>query len=111
MNAHAVLRTPVSLSEKTLRDIAKKIGLPEIQQEIDRSIPGGFLIQIGDRYFDYTTHSVLSGRPSGKEYSTGIVEQIGDGVAKVNGLSTAMAGENVSVGRGPGRRGFNTSSA
>lgn len=100
MNPRAILRTPVSLSEKTLQDIAKKIGLPEVQQEIDRSIPGGFLIQIGDRYLDYTTHSVLSGRSSGEEYSSGIVGQIGDGVAKVNGLSTAMAGEIVAFDGG-----------
>lgn len=91
----ATVTSRVKLSLPQLERIRKSLNLNEVTNRIDESIAGGILIQIGDRYLDYTLDNALEGHPAGEEYSVGLVQRVGDGVALVDGLSTAMAGEIV----------------
>lgn len=98
MNPRALVRTPTPLSARDRDRLKEKLGVNDLEVVIDRTISGGFLIQMGDRYFDYTIDAVLAGYESGREFSQGTVLQTGDGVCRMSGLTSAMAGEIVRIG-------------
>ncbi len=93
----ALIRSRDLLSEKQLETVMKRLGADEIKNVIDDSVSGGFLVEIGDRLFDYSLAGAVEGRKPGEAISLGEVKQVGDGIAKVKGLSRVMAGELVSV--------------
>lgn len=98
----ALIRSRVKINPKELSEIKKHLGAKSIKNEIDGSIPGGFLAEIGDKILDFT---IGIGQPDQgqKVYSVGKITLIGDGVAEADGLSQAMLGEIVEIenkGRG-----------
>lgn len=98
----ALIRSRAKISSKELSLIKKHLGAKSIKNEIDSTIPGGFLAEIGDKILDFTIGIGQSGQDQ-KVYSIGKITLIGDGVAEADGLSEAMLGEIVEIenkGRG-----------
>lgn len=98
----ALIRSRVKINPKELSEIKKHLGAKSIKNEIDGSIPGGFLAEIGDKILDFTI-GIDQPDQGQKVYSVGKITLIGDGVAEADGLSQAMLGEIVEIenkGRG-----------
>lgn len=98
----ALIRSRVKINPDELEKIKRHLGIKTIKNEIDASISGGFLAEIGDKIFDFTI-DIDQSVDRQKEYSVGKITLIGDGVAEADGLSEAMLGEIVEVenkGRG-----------
>ena len=98
----ALIRSRVKINPKELSEIKKHLGAKSIKNEIDGSIPGGFLAEIGDKILDFTI-GIDQPDQGQKVYSVGKITLIGDGVAEADGLSDAMLGEIVEIenkGRG-----------
>lgn len=98
----ATIRSRVKISPKELSQIKEHLGAKSIKNEIDNSISGGFLAEIGDKILDFTVG--VGPAASGQQtYTVGKITLIGDGVAEADGLSGAMLGEIVEIenkGRG-----------
>lgn len=98
----AIIRSRVKISPKELSQIKEHLGAKSIKNEIDNSISGGFLAEIGDKILDFTV-GVGPAAPGHQTYTVGKITLIGDGVAEADGLSGAMLGEIVEIenkGRG-----------
>lgn len=92
----ALIRSRVKINPKELSEIKKAMGAKSIKNEVDVSIPGGFLAEIGDKILDFTIDIDKSAKRQ-NEYSIGKITLIGDGVAEADGLSEAMLGEIVEI--------------
>jgi len=98
----ALIRSRVKINPDELEKIKNYLGIKTIKNEIDVSISGGFIAEIGDRILDFTIDIEQSVNRQ-KIYSIGKITLIGDGVAEADGLSEAMLGEIVEIenkGRG-----------
>lgn len=98
----AIIRSRVKISPKELSQIKQHLGAKSIENEIDNSIVGGFLAEIGDKIIDFTIGTGQTDLGQ-KAYSVGKITLIGDGVAEADGLSGGMLGEIVEIenkGRG-----------
>lgn len=93
MNTKAIIRSAENLNDSLLAEVKRRLKVNEIEQEIDKTISGGFLVQVGDKIYDYTVENILKGKDAGAYFSTGTVIQAGDGIVKANGLSGVMFGE------------------
>lgn len=107
MNKKAIIRSAESLSGSLMAEIKRRLGVNQVEQEIDKTISGGFLAQIGDRIYDYTVKNILEGKKGGLSYSTGTVIQAGDGIVKAGGLSGVMFGEILNFQNGARGVAFN----
>lgn len=93
MNKKAIIRSAEGLNDSLVAEVKRRLKVSEIEQKIDKTISGGFLVQMGDRIYDYTVKNILEGKKEGSSYSTGTVIQAGDGIVKADGLSGVMFGE------------------
>ena len=88
------------MTSRQLKELREKFSAEKSENIIDKEIAAGFLVKIGDVVHDYTVNSVLSGKPKGEARSTGVVIKVSDGVATIDGLTTAMSGELLSFASG-----------
>lgn len=100
MSKSAVILSRDPLTLEQIKSIKKKFAVVDAKNKIDKSIAGGFKVQIEDTVYDYTISSALYGHKAGAKKTVGRVESIGDGVAKISGLSDVQSGELLNFASG-----------
>jgi F-type H+-transporting ATPase subunit alpha len=84
--------------DKIKKTLTKKYGSDlSFEQKIDKSVLGGLSIKVGSEVVDATLKAKLDGNKVTKE-SIGTVTSFGDGIARVEGLDDAQAGELIDLG-------------
>lgn len=97
---HAVVRSHDQLSSDQLNQLQKALGVSSIENVLDESIGGGFIVVIDDVFYDYSLSSSVKGEELGTRKNIGWVEYFGDGIVKIRGLSGVMSGELLRFSKG-----------
>lgn len=95
MKTPAIIYAADKPAKAQIEKIKRSLGAAAIEFKLDKSISGGFKVQVGDKIYDYTVGSFLTSGEAGTQVSIGEVISTGDGVAKVSGLSGVGAAEIV----------------